>query len=173
MASDTSTQGTLATTDPPALVSETAYTCFCACVPKALVTIAMVRPALAKIETRATDMKKTASRLYLRGSGCSSLPVAFATPSSSSLTSTLGGALLLLSFSGSTSVICRSSHRARGSVSIRAQVSIRASAVTGCRAGLKGLGWGLARHTRSHQTTRRAEGRVEAGGWTREAGRRA
>eukprot|EP00964_Phaeocystis_antarctica_P044409 scaffold25521_cov63-Phaeocystis_antarctica.AAC.1 len=112
MASDTSTQGTLATAGPPALVSETAYTRFGACMPKALVMIPMVRPALAKIETRATDMKKTASRLYLRSSGCSSLPVAFATPSSSSsLTSTLGGALLLLSFSGFISVICRSKHR--------------------------------------------------------------
>ena len=39
------------------------------------------------------------------------LPAAFATPSSSSLTSTLGGALLLLSFSGFISVICHSRYR--------------------------------------------------------------
>ena len=41
MASATSTQGTFATTDSPALssralVSETAYTCFCVCVPTVL-----------------------------------------------------------------------------------------------------------------------------------------
>ena len=60
-------------------------------------------------------MKKKASHLYLRGSGCSSLPTTFATPSSSSLKSALGGALLLLSFSGPgcglISVICRSRKR--------------------------------------------------------------
>ena len=56
MASATSTQGTFATADSPALsVSETAYTCFCVCVPTVLVTIAMVSPALAEIKTRATS----------------------------------------------------------------------------------------------------------------------
>eukprot|EP00964_Phaeocystis_antarctica_P064907 scaffold39100_cov61-Phaeocystis_antarctica.AAC.1 len=51
------------------------------------------------------------------------LPAAFATPSSSSLTSTLGGALLLLSFSGLILVICHSRIGTR-------RVSIRGHAVT-------------------------------------------